>query len=700
MNAPPNGNNPPPPGAPPLRRKKKAGDPLVARKKPVVRPPPKPKNPANANANPSKSFHTQPNLLGVQAPKVDQKTQEEWRQRRQQNGGWWDPPPDAEDFREFPVFMTKREAREGVRSHVMRFAKTRTGGKVDVMDDTDFARPVTLHRKDARSLNNAQVAKEGSPSPALVDPVEAERIANIKAEKEAQRATDQAQIAPVTKDAVTKKPIQKPEKASTQTFYAKRSEAHKKEATIRYEESLPWVLEDADGKNTYVGAYTAALSESMAALQYEGDKWRLIPLEKFYKFTHKPPFKTYTIEEAERLMNKKVVQGRWAMREGEKDKVKEEMAATRQTLHGRAKVKTESETFRSAARSEKQEHDDIDFSGDEFQDDDENPTFEPDNDEEVKESRERVRREQLGARAFETIDEAKLEEELKREEIEEAARKQGFGKKIAKNLVKLERDVKYKEDRENSDDLLSESDESDVEDKEVKQEEGEKGSQDQDAANASKAEGSTSGKPKALSDKKGKSLKRPGSPNLSEMESSGNESSRKRVKKQATGSVRGSRASTPMSSSQRAKAATGAMSDGEATGGEMSDAGRTKKKVPRVTVVSGSHSKGTPTSSRAGSPAPAAGQASPGSQSPARRELDFSQPPGPVTAADVAAALAAQPQGVTIGRLLSQFGNRIAENPTRPDQTARKDWVKFIRAVANWGEDKLLRLKNPEAGQK
>ncbi|ROW08103.1 hypothetical protein VPNG_06139 [Cytospora leucostoma] len=696
MSAPTNGGNPPPTGAPPLRRKKKTGDPLVARKKPVVRPPPKPKNQANPNTHSSQAFHTQPNLLGVQAPKVDQKTQEEWRERRRQNGGWWDPAPAAEDFREFPVYITKKDIKDGLRSHIMRFAKTRTGGKVDVMDEADFARPVTLHRKDARSLNHVQAVKEeeGSQSPALVDPVEAERIAKIKAEKEAQRATDQAQIAPVTKDPVTKKPVQKPEKASTQTFYAKRSEAHKKEATIRYEESLPWVLEDADGKNTYVGAYTAALSESMAALQYEGDKWRLIPLEKFYKFTHKPPFKTYTIEEAEKLMNKKVVQGRWAMREGERDKVKEEMAATRQTLHGRAKVKTESSTFRSAARSEKQEHDDIDFSGDEFQDDDENPTFEPDNDEEVKESRERVRREQLGARAFEVIDEAKLEEELKREEGEEAARKQGFGKKIAKNLVKLEKDAKYKEDRENSDDLLSESDESDAEKEEVKQEEGEKASQDQDATGSQKAEGSTSGKPKALADKKGKSLKRPGSPNLSEMESSGNESSRKRVKKQATGSVRGSRASTPMSSSQRIK--TGAMSDGEATGGEMSDAGYAKKKVPRVTMVSGSHSKGTPTSSRAGSPAPVAGQTSPsGSQSPARRELDFSQPSGPVTAADVANALAAQPQGVTIGRLLSQFGDRIAEHPTRPDQTARKDWVKFIRAVANWGEDKLLRLKNP-----
>lgn len=41
----------------------------------------------------------------------------------------------------------------------------------------------------------------------------------------------------------------------------------------------------------------------------------------------------------------------------------------------------------------------------------------------------------------------------------------------------------------------------------------------------------------------------------------------------------------------------------------MSDAGRAKKKAHKVTVVSGTHGKGTPTGSRAGSPAPGASQA-------------------------------------------------------------------------------------------
>lgn len=350
--------------------------------------------------------------------------------------------------------MTKKDIKEGVRAHVMRFAKTRTSGIVDIMDDSQFPRPVTLHRKDARDVNVAPEDKEGSGSPAPADPVEAERLAKIKADKEAQRALDQAQIAPVTRDAQVKKPVQQPQRMETKAFYAKRSAERKKENNIRYEESLPWVIEDADGKSAFVSQYMGPLSESMVALQFDNveNKVNVVPVEKFYKFTHKPPFKAYSIEEAEALMKKQVVPGRWSMRQDEKEKAREDMNATRQFLTGRSMVKMESTTFKSAARSEKQEHDDIDFSGDEFQDDDENPTFERDNDEEIKDSRERIRREQLGANNFGQGDENEIEAELAREEAEEEARK-AHGKAVQKNLVKYEKHLEYKDDPDDSSDL-------------------------------------------------------------------------------------------------------------------------------------------------------------------------------------------------------------------------------------------------------
>jgi len=127
---------------------------------------------------------------------------------------------------------------------------------------------------------------------------------------------------------------------------------------------------------------------------------------------------------------------------------------------------------------------------------------------------------------------------------------------------------------------------------------------------ASKGNTTPSGKPKPADiSKKAKSLKRPGSPNLSE--SSGNESSHRRVKKQATGpsSLKGSRSTTPMPGQQRVVVkggAGGAASDGEATAGEMSDGARARKQ--KIKIV-GSGARGTPVGSRAGSPTPTQGLA-------------------------------------------------------------------------------------------
>jgi len=101
-----------------------------------------------------------------------------------------------------------------------------------------------------------------------------------------------------------------------------------------------------------------------------------------------------------------------------------------------------------------------------------------------------------------------------------------------------------------------------------------------------------------------KTLKRPGSPNLSE--SSGNESARKKAKKSKTASAHQSRSSTPIPGSQsqtagqRRKIAAGSTSDGEATAGEMSDGQPKKKKIKLVA----SGGRGTPTGSRPGSPLP------------------------------------------------------------------------------------------------
>ena len=147
----------------------------------------------------------------------------------------------------------------------------------------------------------------------------------------------------------------------------------------------------------------------------------------------------------------------------------------------------------------------------------------------------------------------------------------------------------------NSDALQSDSDESDSENE--KKNEDQKG--DKDKANGSgdntKGNNTPQGKKAAAeAGKKGKSLKRPGSPLPSD--SSGTESTRKKKKTAPNASGPGSRGDTPLA---RARTGAGYTSDGEATGGEMSDGAGGKKPRPM-----GAGTKGSPTGSRAGSPAP------------------------------------------------------------------------------------------------
>lgn len=426
---------PPPGGRPNGAPKPRGGGPLRPnRPKPSIftprkrQPPPGQRKGPNA-ANAASQNNPKPRSL---------------EERRRENGGWSEPPP--EGCNDIPIMTTKKALLDGLRFHMMKLAQTKMDGKpIDPTDDNQFARPVTLHRRDPRQPPAAREVKTEEPEPAPVDELEAERLEKLKADKEAQKAIDQAKIAPVAKDA-NPKPKKKHKEEKTQFHRTYKSAAAKKESELRYEEALPWHLEDADGKNVWVGSYVAALSGNQVAFKIDGSVFRMVPLEKYYSFTAKPAFKVLTIDEAEDLMGKKMDVGRWVMK-SEKEKADlAELEATRRMLGaGGRMIKTESSTFRAASRAEKMEHDDLDVSGDEFQDDDEAPTFERNNDEDEKESKERIRREQLGANLFGEGDENQVEKELNEQMREELERRK-YGKSTKKALIKRDREDVYASD--------------------------------------------------------------------------------------------------------------------------------------------------------------------------------------------------------------------------------------------------------------
>ncbi|KAL2761124.1 hypothetical protein ACRALDRAFT_2024979 [Sodiomyces alcalophilus JCM 7366] len=719
-----NANPVAPPRPPPIRRRLRTADPMVARRRPqpknnnAARPGAKPTPGASGAARPSQPPARPGPAASSTAASVDPTTSllsriAEFRSKTAANGGWSEPLPPG--GREWKIVTTKRDLNASLRYHVMRFSSSKLDAEKKAVDPTnqeDFTRPVTLQRRDPRQPAPGREPKgpelPPEPEPTSEDEKEAERIAKLKAEKEAWRAMEAAKSAPAVKDAAPRTKQSKPEDRGVQFHRAPRSEQERKQRELRYEESLPWHIEDADGKNVWVGSYVAPLSETTVCLVATNDgKFAMVPLEKWYKFTAKPNFATMKLEEAEALMKKQAGVSRWYMQDKEKERQQKDMEETRQYFRGPARVKTESSTFREVSREDLFDHDQLDFECDEFQDDDENPGFEPEQDEDQKHASERIRREQLGANLFGDADEGEVDKEELEARLEEEARRRE-GKEMTKALIKREKETIYKSDSDSGydpfetssseDDSDEEKDKNDKADEDKKDDE-KSGSQEpsglkQDIRGAKDKGVSTPGAKGSLTPsgkhkqtealKKGKSLKRPGSPDLSE--SSETEPSRKKKQKKATGtSVQPSRSGTPLPpgvAGQKPRPGLASTSDGEATGGEMSDGQQQRKKQKKIKLVSGG-ARATPTGSRAGSPSAASPPVS-GSRagSPASA--------GPIEASELIQALPALPGGITAGELQRIFHGRIGAGP---NQTSRADWIQLVKQHGVMGQDRLIRRR-------
>ncbi|KAK4450655.1 hypothetical protein QBC34DRAFT_61995 [Podospora aff. communis PSN243] len=703
MSAPPgppggsgNGAAKPPPPVFFRAKPKASANPMVARKRTAMRPAiskiRKPEDPKQ------KLRREQAALEASFKPALDK-----LMAQKAANNGWSEKAPP--NCQEFPLVTTKKQLLEGLRYHIMRLNKARgtqdkTDARLDVTDQDQFPRPVTLHRRDPRQPPAHKLAqlKEEFNSADPADEAEAERLRQQKADREAQRALDQAQIAPgVSRGAEPKQNKNKKEKVTT--FYAKNTDEQKKQSGLRYEETLPWHLEDAEGKaGVWVASYVAGLSDLNCALVIDGNRFRMIPLERFYRFDEKPKFNTFTLDDAETMMKAKKVVKRWVMHDMEKSEMDKEREETRQFLRGRPRVKTESYTSRAAPKAERQDDFELDMSGDEFQDDDETPGFEAD-DEDTKDARKRMRREALGANLFGEGEESKVDEEEREAQLEKLQRKL-MGKKTMKDLMKLEHAMDYHDsdsdkDRENPFTDSSDSDSEEEKKDEVKKEDDQKKADGKEASGsgaATKGTNTPSGKHKAVAGTKKGALKRPGSPNLSE--SSGNESSRKKVKIAKSGVA--SRSGTPLPG--RPKGIGGATSDGEATAGEASDGGVKLKK--KIKLKSGTGATGTPSGSRAGSPAPPATQGisptkggtstpsgSPPPQGPPQAQA---QPRSRIEASEIIQTISAHPNGISLSDLYRKFLSRL----DLPGMMTKGEWIQLVKANSTYSTaDRLVRPK-------
>ena len=348
---------------------------------------------------------------------------------------------------DFPLFLSVKALKDEMRYHVARFASKKT---IDPSNENEFTRPVRLHRRDARAPPPGAKVENVDSKEGIAEAKERETQEIQKAQREAEREAEMAQVAPSVNSKYQRRPGAF--KKKTQQVYRKgQNEEEKAQSKLRYEEALPWHLEDFDNKQTWVGSYEAALSGTNAMLVKEDGVFRITPIDKWYKFKPKQKF-TLTTEEAETRMKMPVKDSRWFMdiqkatKEKQEEKANRSTYSTRGLFTGRAVKDDGALDGMGVKREGPADIDALDFDEDRFADDEENPLFEGEDDE-AKEAESRIKQDQLQANIFDLKDEKSYDKaEIREKRANEAKRK--FGKKTKKALTKREKNFIYDSDSE------------------------------------------------------------------------------------------------------------------------------------------------------------------------------------------------------------------------------------------------------------
>ncbi|CAK4034133.1 Rap30 74 interaction domain-containing [Lecanosticta acicola] len=542
------------------------------------------------------------------------------------------------EWDEFPIFIRKSSLEEGLRHHALKLRSRldEQSGKpmvVDPYDESQFTRPLRLHRRYARDKMETGEQSEADG----IDDTEREALYKRRAERQAEREENQKLIAPTGGD--SSKPTKKKNQKKVEEGRDESNPARQKRQQLRYEEARPWHLEDFEGKNMWAGSYESALSESSIMLRLDRDGFRMVPIEKWYQFVQTGKVKSdLTSDDIEKLMNKKVRMDRWGLgtQKANEEARREEMRRVAE----QRRMRDEDDEPRLEDRAEfDADRDMLDMDWkDEFQDDDEGVLIQGDEGEDEKEIEQKLWMEMraagLGGTGVKEEDLDPEEEERQKQIAEEEEKKKA--RRLRKQLKKREHRGEYESD---SDDLDSDTEEE--EDEEKKKEE---------AAKAALPNGDKSGaSSRGTNTPSGRPEKRP-NPDLSD--ASGNESSRKKAKLNGSaglGKAHGGARSLSPDAAKTKPRSTGGSGSGSDT--DTSRPGRPKLKL-RNSPPSGN----TPNGSRAASPAASGSRA----QSPNTNGATKSAFP---TIEEVKAAI--PPTGIEIKALVGLFkakvGNRSAE---------------------------------------
>lgn len=423
-------------------------------------------------------------------------------------------------YNEFPLRAVSSEKLENIRTHILKFQSKK---KID--PTKDFHLPIRLHRKDTRNLQfqltRAEIVQrqkeiaefknraddeekddENSSktnTPSVIDVEEAPSTSSVKEEpkspenpaqptppvtvlEEAGPAEDPTKVGMVKYDGQEQPAIDEDESADPFADVApdgggryRRGNSKRKTRQLklldenakrlRFEEFYPWVMEDFDGLNTWVGSYEAGNSDSYVLLSVENDgSFTMVPADKVYKFTARNKYATLTIEEAEKRMEKngKGVP-RWLMKHLDD-------IGTTTTRYDRTRRRLKAVDAREGDDEDRGDNSEVELDFDEeFADDEEAPIIDG-NEQENKESEDRIKKEMLQANAMGLRDDEEIDDDLFGEK-----KMDDEGERVKKALQKSDAAALYESDDDELNPYLSESDLEDQDANTVKQEDQENG---------------------------------------------------------------------------------------------------------------------------------------------------------------------------------------------------------------------------------
>lgn len=354
-----------------------------------------------------------------------------------------DPEPDEDPstYIEYKLVTTKKALLRNMRFHCMRLYSK---NDVNIMDPEEFIRPIKLHRRDPRGPLQGARVDPGSNGATLdpdekdIDPEEKAKREAEKAEKERQHAENLARIAPHGGAVKQKKNMFK--KKTQQVF-----QRDEEERRLKYEEYFPWFIEDYENKNTWIGNLEGGLSGTSVMLVMDDGMFKMIPVEKFYRFQQRNNFKTLSADQAEAAMKQKERLNRWFMDVTKADEKEAKLKEEQENLRATKRLYTV-KGDRLEGREAKPgftDADELDFEED-FADDEAPPIIEGD-EEELKVATKKMQREQLSANIFDIRDEKDYEREEQEKRALERSRK-AHGRKVKKYLKQREKNAIYESD--------------------------------------------------------------------------------------------------------------------------------------------------------------------------------------------------------------------------------------------------------------